>query len=171
MQFKLFNVACRVTTLAAYPESRDFRESEPEWGGPLRPHTSSDHRPRWIIILRSAISWHQSVSALSLWWEIRPLSLSPSATCFDCFCPDLTSAVIKFNYPPLTPVCVRVRGYLPCHRRDLCWRRGLLCGEIFMFWWLLWPDIDTELAVSGITRDMNSDTGSLQFPFHTLGLK
>ena len=124
-----------------------------------------------IIILRSAshdISQCQHCPCVGTSGPSQPLG-----TCFDCFCPDLTSTVIKFNYWPLTPQpvsCVLVSGYLPCQERSELKKR-ILWRNIYMFWWLLWPDIDTELAVSGITRDMNSDTGSLQFPFHTLGLK
>ena len=60
--------------------------------------------------------------------------LCPSATCFDCFCPDLTSTVIKFNYPPLTPVCVRVREYLFVLKKGTFVWRNIYVLMIVMTW-------------------------------------
>ena len=82
-----------------------------------------------IIILRSAspdISQCQHCPCVGTSGPSQPLG-----TCFDCFCPDLTSAVIKFNYSPLTPQPVCWSQGIYHVRRDLSWRRGF-CGGIFI---------------------------------------
>ena len=126
MQFNINNVSQHWQ--AAHLGSRDFRESVPgEADTDLTPSLITGRV--CIIILRSAspdISQCQHCPCVGISGPSPPLG-----TCFDCFCPDLTSAVIKFNYSPLTPQPVCWSQGIYHVRRDLRWRRGF-CGEIFI---------------------------------------